>query len=503
MHGGHYSTFNIRIILVLTLGSLTYGYAFSVISNTFGQPGFLQYFSLVDNASYANKIEGSISGLFSAGGILGALTVGYMSDKHGRKITMNTAALICIIGGALQAGSINVAMLLVARFITGWGIGMMVVLIPIFQAEISPPSSRGLLVGQHGAWIVFGYAIASWVGVGTFYSSNLSFQWRFPLALQCIFPLGLFCCSPWVPESPRWLLMQGRHAESWVIISRLHVDGNIVDANKVSYAQKEFHQMVKQVEMDSYAWIAGGGARQMYNKPSYRKRMMIGFFTQYSAQATGAMVVSNYMVNLYNDLSFSGALVMILGALYVTVATMANFLASFVMDYVGRVRLLIIGMIGCMITLSLECAMEAEYMGTDNRIGNSLGVFFIFCFIFFYAGGIDATSYVYCSEIFPTHIRSQGMAFSMIGTFLSTVVFLEAGPTALSNIRWYYYVMFICLTAVHVTILWRYFPETKGLSLEEINARFGDEVAVHFSEAEDDDSSRNYESNTTEGKGDI
>jgi MFS family permease len=152
MRGGHYSAFNIRIILILTLGSLTYGYAFSVISNTFGQPGFLQYFNLADNASYTNKIEGSISGLFSAGGILGALTVAYMCDKQGRKITMNTAALICIIGGALQAGSIDVAMLLVARFVTGCGIGMMVVLIPIFQAEISPPSSRGLLVGQHGIY---------------------------------------------------------------------------------------------------------------------------------------------------------------------------------------------------------------------------------------------------------------------------------------------------------------------------------------------------------------
>ncbi|KAG0707359.1 general substrate transporter [Suillus ampliporus] len=465
MHGGHYSAFNIRIILILTLGSLTYGYAFSVISNTFGQPGFLQYLNLVDNVSYANKIEGSISGLFSAGGILGALTVGYMCDKHGRKTTMNTAALICIIGGALQAGSIDVAMLLVARFITGWGSGMMGVLIPIFQAEISPPSSRGLL----GTWIVLGYTIASWVGVGTFYSANLSFQWRFPLALQCIFPLGLLLLQSMV-------LMQGRHAESWDIISRLHVDRNILDASKVSYAQKEFHQMVNQVEMDSHAWVAGGGARQMYSKPSYRKRMIIGFFTQYAAQATGAMVVSNYMVNLYNDLGFSGGLVLILGALYVTVATMANFLASFVMDYVGRVRLLIIGMTGCIITLSLECAMEAKYMGTTNRTGNSLR-------------GIDATSY--------------GMAFSMIGTFLSTVVFLEAGPTALSSIRWYYYVMFICLTAVHIAILWRYFPETKGLSLEEINMMFGDEVAVHFSEAGEDGSSRNHESNIAEEKEDV
>jgi hypothetical protein len=94
--------------------------------------------------------------------------------------------------------------------------------------------------------------------------------------------------------------MQGRRAESWDIISRLHVDANALDASNVSYAQKEFHQMVKQVEMDSRAWVAGGGARQMYSKPSYRKRMIMGFFTQYAAQATGGMVVSSTSTRLFD-----------------------------------------------------------------------------------------------------------------------------------------------------------------------------------------------------------
>lgn len=136
MYGGHYSTFNIRIILVLTLGSLTYGYAFSVISDTFGQPGFFQYFNLVDNASYANKIEGLISGLFSAasGGTFGALTVNYTCDKHVRKITMNTAALICIIGGMLQIRDSNDGCS--HTYIQGRDM----------------PSFRGLLVGQHGSY---------------------------------------------------------------------------------------------------------------------------------------------------------------------------------------------------------------------------------------------------------------------------------------------------------------------------------------------------------------
>lgn len=155
------------------------------------------------------------------------------------------------------------------------------------------------------------------------------------------------------------VLMQGRHAESWEIVSKLHINACDLagpESERYDFAKREFHQMVKQVEVDSQAWVAGGGMRQIFKRPSYRKRMWMGFFTQYSAQATGAMVVysqyatflpkanllimTDYMVNLYQGLGITGGMVLILGALYVTVATGANFLASLVMDYVGRVRLL-------------------------------------------------------------------------------------------------------------------------------------------------------------------
>ena len=138
-----YTAYNIRIILVLTLGSLTFGYTYSVISNTLGQPGFIAKFDLGSNSSYANAISGAINGVFAAGGVFGALTTGWMCEARGRKETMNLAALISIIGSALQTGSVDIAMFLVARFIAGWGIGMMVVLIPIYQAEICERPNRG------------------------------------------------------------------------------------------------------------------------------------------------------------------------------------------------------------------------------------------------------------------------------------------------------------------------------------------------------------------------
>jgi hypothetical protein len=93
---------------------------------------------------------------------------------------------------------------------------------------------------------------------------------------------------------------------------------------------------------------------------------------------------------------------------------------------------------------------------------------------------IDANTYVYCSEIFPSHIRSRGVAWSLSILFLSSLVYLEAAPTALATISWKYYMVFVALTVVNIFLVYWLFPETAGLSLEEIGAKFGDEVVVQL-----------------------
>jgi MFS family permease len=164
---------------------------------------------------------------------------------------------------------------------------MAVTLVPIYQSEISPPDARGFLVGQHGTWIVFGYSLAGWVGVGSYYSNNLQFQWRFPIAMSIVPPLVLLLCSPLVPESPRYLLARGRREEAWVTVQRLRaVDKDGADV----YARREFEQMCQQVEIDNAVW-AETGYKALFVKPSFRTRMWMGFFIQYAAQSTGAQVI--------------------------------------------------------------------------------------------------------------------------------------------------------------------------------------------------------------------
>lgn len=111
-----------QIVLFVALGSLTYGYCASIIATTLGQPSFVTYFEL-DTRSNAADLIGAINGLFQAGGLVGALSCSQTADWLGRRKAILVASVVSVIGGALQAGSVNIAMYIAMRFVTGLGIG--------------------------------------------------------------------------------------------------------------------------------------------------------------------------------------------------------------------------------------------------------------------------------------------------------------------------------------------------------------------------------------------
>lgn len=106
-------------------------------------------------------------------------------------------------------------------------------------------------------------------------------------------------------------------------------------------------------------------------------------------------------------------------------------------------------------------------------------------FVFFYGFFIDAASFVYSSEVFPTNIRSRGVALATSTYFLACITFVTPGATAIATIGWRYFLVFACLTLVTVIVIYFFFPETKGKSLEELAEVFGDPVAVRLADATD------------------
>lgn len=139
---------------------------FAAFATSIGQPGFYEYFNLSTTGSKAantNHILGAVNALFFFGAAIGAIGGGPIADHIGRKYSLILASLVSIVGGALSAGSVHIAMLIIVRTLQGAGLGALATLTPIYLAEASTPSKRGMLVGLHGFFLVAGYNVSAWV----------------------------------------------------------------------------------------------------------------------------------------------------------------------------------------------------------------------------------------------------------------------------------------------------------------------------------------------------
>ncbi|KAH7020461.1 sugar transporter family protein [Ilyonectria destructans] len=462
--------YNLRIIMFACFGSITYGYCSAIISTTLGQPSFRDYFNL-DRISNTHQIEGGINGLFQAGGLLGALAGGYVADRFGRLTAIFTSCVFCVVGGALQAGSAHIAMFMAARFVTGLGVGAIVLLTPLWQSEVAPPHARGLLVGLHGVSILIGYSTATWLGFAFFYVDASNTQWRVPLAIQVIPPLALASIIKAIPESPRWLVKNSNEETARHILNKIHkgadADGTLAD--------DEFNQIKTQLAFER---TLPSSWKSIFAVAHYRRRALIGFFTLFSAQLTGTMIIINYGPSLYALLGYGQAETLMITAGWITLGFPCNIINANLLDVIGRRWLLVIGLAGCCIALLGEIVMLALFSGTNNTGGNIAAVFFLFLHQTFYACCIDASTYVYACEIWPTHLRAKGFSLSIGGLFCGSLIMLMAAPTAFANIQWRFYLVTLCCSIISTVVIALTFPETKGLSLEEVAAKFGDDVAI-------------------------
>lgn len=172
--------------------------------------------------------------------------------------------------------------------------------IPMYQAEVSTPESRGFMVSMHGIMFAMGYSLSAWIGFGCFFmtlsGSSSSFAWRFPLAFQMFPAILLLISSIWLPFSPRWLLQQNRPQEAHDVIRRLHhTPGDVHE----ELATKEFLQMKKQLELDRQI-KANAGTFDLFKTPANRKRAWVGFSLMFGNQFTGSYLFTRCPNTRYN-----------------------------------------------------------------------------------------------------------------------------------------------------------------------------------------------------------
>lgn len=279
------------------------------------------------------------------------------------------------------------------RIINGLGIGTLVTAIPMYQAEVSTPESRGFMVSMHGVMFAMGYSLQGWIGFGMYFisasGSNSSFPWRFPIAFQMAPALLLLLGSSWLPYSPRWLMMNNRFDEALNVLERLHRTKD--DAND-TMAKKEFYQMKKQLDYDRQ--IKATTSRfELFKTAPNRRRALVGFLLMWNNQFTGVLVIANYGIILYTSLGMTGYLPLLLTSLWVTSTFPGNIFCAFFVEKFGRRKFLLIGLSGILVSLICEIALQAQYTGTTNRAGQNAAIFFCFFFITpFWSTFCDAVS---------------------------------------------------------------------------------------------------------------
>ncbi|KAK5280838.1 hypothetical protein LTR20_009292 [Exophiala xenobiotica] len=448
---GHTSTKNILIICVATLASFNYGYSNNVISGSFAQVSFLaKFLSGPDAASITDAI---VSGFFGCA-LIGAFLQAWIAQAWGRKSATAVAAVFLLTGNAIQAGAVHIAMFLVGRYLAGFGAGMVISNTPVYLSEIAPAHSRGLLVGLQGNFIVFGYILSSSAALG-FHFVKTSYQWRLNFVIATSVAVALLVSLISLPESPRWLIEHGRPQEARKILDSIHTTRDDPEG-KIAHA--EYHQIVAQVEVDR---SLPSGWLHIVKLPSLRKRMICTLLVWSMGQSTGITVLANLTPP----------------SLGVLAIPLCYSLFSV------WIPLIVAGGFGSAALLAVEAALQAEYLDGHNLSGTKGAVAIYFIIAWFYTCTLECTGYVYGCEIWPTHLRSKGAAISYFGFYICSIWATAPAAQAFKAIGWKYYMVFIAVTVVLTIPCMFYLPETAGLSLEDLGAKFGDTVALDFEHA--------------------
>lgn len=384
------------------------------------------------------------------GTVIGSVITSVPAQKFGRKKCLTVIALLYIVSAIGCATTYTWALFILFRFIGGIAVGASSVVGPMYISEVSPARMRGRLAGSFQLMIVTGIFVA--------YLTNFLFvdfgesAWRWMLGIMVVPSLLFFIFLRFVPESPRWLVLNNRDEEAKRIFERI---GETAPVKMI----REEHQL-----------SAHGTHESLFNG-KYGKPIMYAVILAMFNQLSGINAILYYAPRIFEMAGFTHADAY-LQPVYIGGANLLfTLLAMSVIDRFGRKKLLLIGSVGMIVFL----ALTAQAFGNSTG-GNAAVLFYLIGFIAFFAFSQGAVIWVFISEIFPNAVRSQGGALGSFTHWIMAAIISWTFPVIVENIPnggVYSFIFYSFMMFLSFLFIWRVMPETKGRSLEEIQKQLG------------------------------
>jgi sugar porter (SP) family MFS transporter len=382
---------------------------------------------------------------------------GPLADRFGRRTVLRLATVVFAVSALLAALSGNFAMLIVARLLSGFGVGAVLVTAPMYIAEISPTAWRGRMVSFNQLFIVLG-ALAAFVSnyLIVRIGGVADWNWRWMLGIGIVPAIPYFFALLVVPESPRWLAMHGRLPAARRVIARL---------SGSERADSELESVIVSLEHDAQREKP---ALAEILSPALRGVLIIGLLVGILQQITGINSVLSYAVVIF-ERAGAGANASFMQTVFVGLVNVVfTVLALLLIDRVGRRPLLMFGCAGIgvfMVLASYGFSIEGEPHSSTLVLIGLLG------FVASFAFSLGPGMWVLFSEIFPNRIR--GLAISCVGFVNSTVCVIVQFlfPWEMENLGGARtFLIYGVFAIAGIAFIWRLVPETRGRSLEELEA---------------------------------
>jgi SP family xylose:H+ symportor-like MFS transporter len=435
----------LRSALVAALGSLLFGFDTAVISGT---TDALRLRFLLDSNQLGVTVASALLGT-----IFGSIGAGRPAERHGRRPVFLIVAVLYFVSAAGCGIAWDWLSLMVFRFIGGLGVGAASVVAPMYIAEISPPNLRGRLVALSQFNVVTGilaayfsnYLIAAIVG------GPESNAWRWMLGIEALPAAVFFLLVLRIPESPRWLVKQHRHAEASAVLGEM---GNDRPEALVREIAESLHE-------------ESVSASEPLFQRKYGKPIMLAVMVASFNQLAGINALIYYTADIFKMAGAERTSALLQSVIIGFTNLVFTMLAMTVIDRFGRKRLLLIGAVGLAVCLGLTAWAFHAGVGGVLVLGSLVG------YIAFFAFSQGSVIWVYISEIFPNRVRARGQALGSFTHWVWAAIVSWTFPIVAERSGASAFGFFAAMMVLQFVLVLVLLPETKGISLEQIQRKLG------------------------------